>query len=60
MKRVIPIVLMAVVAAVAAPAGRQKVFPSAMALVAQIGRDVEAARHWFDERPLESLELIQP
>jgi len=38
----------------------ERVFPSPMALVAQIRKDVETTRRWFEDRPLAGLELIQP
>ncbi len=38
----------------------EKVFASTMQLVAQIRRDVEAARMWFLTHPPESLELVTP
>ena len=38
----------------------EKVFSSAMQLVGQIRRDVEAARLWFLSHPPETLELVTP
>ncbi|MCG6963070.1 MAG: bifunctional riboflavin kinase/FAD synthetase [Acidobacteria bacterium] len=38
----------------------ERVFSSPMALVAQIRRDVELARAWFDAHPLSSRELVTP
>jgi riboflavin kinase/FMN adenylyltransferase len=35
-------------------------FPSTVQLMAQIRRDVEASRSWFDEHPIEKLDLIPP
>ena len=38
----------------------ERVFPSPMALVAQIRRDVEASRGWFAAHPMEELDLVVP
>ncbi len=38
----------------------ERQFPSTVQLMAQIRRDVEAARLWFAGRPVDSLELVVP
>ncbi len=38
----------------------ERVFPSPMELVTQIRRDVEAARSWFADHPVEAMDLLVP